>query len=119
MVDLASLARRARASEDGESYLAIAKEPGFRIGMGARTSRRHDPDFFVEVVLNPFPDRPGVDPGHLEAQARLLKQLRDRGYALSCDDGGVVTCERVMARTAASEETAEISTLLNSSRPGS
>jgi len=112
MVDVASLARRARASEGGEACVPIAREPGYRLGMGARSSAGRVPDFFVEVVLDPFPDRPRVNPDQLAERAALLGRLRRRGYALSCDDAGVVTCERTVARTAAANEARVASRLL-------
>lgn len=117
MVDVTSLARRARTSECGEAYVPIAKEAGYRLGVGARSSAGRDPDFFVEVVVDPFPDRPAVDPGRLENQAALLERLRRRGYLLSCDDAGVVTCERRIDRTSATGETREVTKLLTSPPP--
>ncbi len=108
MVDLESLARRARSSADGEAYLAVAKDRGYRIGAGARAAAVGDFRFFVEVILDPFPDRPDVDPDRLEEQAALLEALKRRGYALVCDDAGVITCERTMGREAASREIHEL-----------
>lgn len=93
MVDVASLARRANTSGAGEAYTTVAKGSGYRLGVGARTSREGGPTFFVEVVLDPFPDRPLMDPGRMRQQASLLERLKDRGYAVSCDDAGVITCE--------------------------
>ncbi len=116
MAGTASLAERARKSGDGEAYDAIAKEGAYRLGLGARISHGSEPDFFVEVVLDPFPDRPLVDPARLEAQASLLERLQRRGYTLSCDDAGVVTCERTLRRGEPRREAAEVSELLPSHR---
>ncbi len=116
MVDTTSLARRARKSEDGEAYEPIAKEGGYRLGLGARTASRPEPDFFVEIVLDPFPERPAVDPSQLGDEAELLERLRARGYRLSCDDAGVVTCERTLDRSASRKEAAEVSALLHAQR---
>lgn len=119
MIRLDSLAEQARTSEDGEAYLAVAKEPGYRIGVGARASMERDPEFFVEVVLDPFPDRPEVNPGVLADRSALLERLRRRGYALSCDDAGVVTCERKLSRAASAGEAKAISGLLRPPRKSS
>jgi hypothetical protein len=104
MVDLVSLARRAKASQDGEAYAVLAKAPGYRLGIGARVARAGEPAFFVEVVLDPFPHRPGVDPNVLQNHAALLEQLRARGYVLMGDDAGCVTCERAMGRAGCTRE---------------
>ncbi len=112
MVDLKSLARRAKSSTDGEAYVAVAKARGYRIGAGARAVPGDEPRFFVEVVLDPFPDRPDVDPERLVERAVLLQTLQRRGYALACDDAGVVTCERTLDRAAASREIRELPELL-------
>ncbi len=112
MVDLGSLARRAKASGDGEAYASVAKGPAYRLGVGARASRGHEPAFFVEVVLDPFPDRPKMEPGRLRDQATIGERLRSRGYDLSCDDAGVITCERALDGTDPEEELREVARLL-------
>ncbi len=112
MVDLESLALRAQSSIDHESYVAVAKARGYRIGAGARALPGDEPRFFVEVVLDPLPDRPEVDPARLVGQAALLQTLQRRGYALACDDAGVVTCDRTLGRAAASREIRELPELL-------
>ncbi len=116
MVDVASLARRARKSGDGEAYQAIERGDGSRLGVGARASRGSEPQFFVEVILDPFPERPLVDPAQMASRAALLERLKGRGYALSCDDAGVVTCERVVRGAASRAEATEVSKLLRSRR---
>lgn len=116
MVDLGSLAKRAAESEDGEAYAPIAKATGFRIGVGARVAHGRDPEFFVEVVLDPFPERPAVRPGQTAEQGALAERLRRRGYSLSCDDAGVLTCERTLRESAARKEIEEIPRMLRSER---
>lgn len=112
MVDLGSLARRAKASGDGEAYASVAKGPGYRLGVGARASRGREAAFFVEVVLDPFPDRPRLEPGRLREQATIGERLRSRGYDLCCDDAGVITCERALDRTDPEGELREVARLL-------
>lgn len=104
MVDLKALAKRAQESEDGEAYAPIARMPGCRVGIGARVASRGDPDYFVEVVLDPFPDRPEVRPEQAAEQSALAERLRRRGYSLSCDDAGVLTCERTLGASEARKE---------------
>ncbi len=112
MVDLGSLARRAKASEDGEAYASVEKGPAYRLGIGARASRGREPVFFVEVVLDPFPNRPRMEPGRLRDHAMIGERLRTRGYDLSCDDAGVITCERALDGTDPDEELREVAGLL-------
>lgn len=112
MVDLVSLARRAKATQDGEAYAVISKASCYRLGIGARVVRAGEPTFFVEVVLDPFPNRPGVDPDVLQDHAALLEQLRARGYALTGDDAGCVTCERPMDRAGCAREIATVGRVL-------
>ncbi len=112
MVDLEALSRRARASEDGEAYVAIAKTLGYRLGVGARIVSESEPEYFVEVVLDPFPNRPSVEPETLAAQGALAARLRRRGYSLTCDDAGAITCERTMSRAAVPKELREAPRLI-------
>lgn len=112
MVDLGSLARRANASGDGEAYVAVARGPGYRLGVGARASRGREPTFFVEVVLDPFPDRPRLEPSRLRERAAIGERLRSRGYELRCDDAGVITGERSLDRTDPERELREVARLL-------
>ncbi len=112
MVNPESLSRRARTSPDGEAYVAITKAAGYRVGAGARAVSGRDPEFFVEVVLDPFPDRPAVDPGSLAAQGAVAERLRRRGYALTCDDAGILTCERTVTRSSLGKEVREVPLLL-------
>ncbi len=118
MVDLTSLTRRARSSEDGEAYTPIARAAGYRLGAGARVVPGGAPEFFVEVVLDPFPHRPAVDPEDVAARSVLAERLRRRGYSLNCDDAGVITCERTMRRASVAKELQEAPRLLKRSPRG-
>lgn len=117
MVELAALARRAKASEDGEAFATVAKGTGFRLGIGARASVDGGTTFFVEVVLDPFPDRPRVEPTRVRDQAALGEQLRKRGYDLCCDDAGVITGERTLGEADPRGEVREMRRLLAGTAP--
>lgn len=108
MVDLKSLVRQARESGDGEAYAPIAKSTGCRVGVGARAARGRRPVFFVEVVLDPFPERPAVRPERAAEQGTLAERLRRRGYSIRCDDAGVLSCERTLRGPAVRKEVEEI-----------
>ena len=79
MVDLRTLLERARTSEDGEAYAVVVRGPGFRIGMVARKRSRKVPIVFLEVVLDPFPERPDVDPRRMRGQGELVAALKSKG----------------------------------------
>lgn len=113
MVNLEALSKRAETSEDGEAFLPIARRPGGRVGVGARAGPGRSPDFFVEVVLDLFPDRPRVSPSRMETGSAILEWLRLRGYSLACDDAGVITCERSVDPIALPRELGEVGGVLD------
>lgn len=108
MVNSRSLQDRARRSAAGEAYDPVAKGPGFRIGVGARRPSGHQPVIFVEVVLNPFPDRPRVRPEQLREEGDHVAWLEARGYGIACDDDGTITCERAVSPAQAEREVAAV-----------
>ncbi len=116
MVNLASLLEKARKSEDREAYLPAEREPGFRIGVGVRVVAHDRVEVFVEVVLDPFPDRPQVDASFLRLQSERVAGLQARGYDVSCDSDGTITCERPLAREGVSGELRDLRRLLGSPR---
>ncbi len=103
-MDLESLLERSRSSEDGEAYAPVAKGVGFRIGVGARRGSGGEPLVFVEVVLNPFPDRPRVRSEQLRSDGARVSWLVSRGYTVACDTDGTITCERNVAPGRAERE---------------
>ena len=117
MVSLKSLEARARTSEGGEAYVSVLKEPEYRVGVGARAVPGREPSFFVEVVLDPFPERPMVVPGRLADQGVLADHLAHRGYSLACDDAGVITCERTVRETEVAKEIRELPSLMRTCGP--
>ena len=121
MMDLDSLSRRARRSGDGEAYVALARDVGSRYGVGARYASDGKREFFIEVVLDPFPHRPEVDPSDLAGQSARAARLRRRGYSLCCDDAGFITCERTVDRDSVQTELRAVRRLtrpaLNGRRP--
>ena len=96
-MDVKSLRARARTSEDGEAYAPVASGAGFRVGVGARRESGSEAHVFVEVVLNPFPDRPHVRAEQLRTDGARVAWLESRGYRVACDADGTITCERDVA----------------------
>ncbi len=92
MIRAKALAREARRSAGGEAYRLVVRTPALRIGVGARGGPR--PEFFVEVIVDPFPRRPRVDPDAVERALAGIRRLAARGYALTCSEDGSVLGER-------------------------
>ncbi len=112
-MDPKALLRNARESEDGEAYEAVARGRGFRVGVGARRAA-----VFVEIILDPFPERPRVTPQRLAAQAALVKRLQARGYAVACDADSTITCERPVAPGRLASEIRTVTGFLGARRRG-
>lgn len=94
MVNPKELLRQARSSEDHEAYVIVARGAAARVGVGARTEPHAATGLFVEIILDPFPERPVVATDRLVQQARLLDRLKARGYAAACEQDGTIACER-------------------------
>ncbi len=116
MVDLVALSKRAESSNDHEAYVAVARDAGYRIGVGARKAANLDPDFFIEVVLDPFPSRPEVDLDQLVTDSAVVRRLHLRGYSIACDDAGVITCERIVDGGAVPREVREVRGIVGADR---
>ncbi len=117
MVSVKSLLQRARTSEDCEAYEPITRGYGFRIGVGARAFSEGAPVLFVEVVLDPFPERPQVDPARLADHGARLAWLMARGYAVECADDSTITCERTVSPDAVPRELRTVERALGSAPP--
>ena len=91
-MDASALSKRAQGSIEKEAYVQLEKTTTYRIGVGARASPSTMPSFFVEVIINLSKDRQ-VDLKQLEKTLSCLKSLKDRGYTLTYEDGGSISCE--------------------------
>jgi hypothetical protein len=118
MVDPKSLLEQAQKSDDGEAYASVAKGAGFRIGVGTRMARGRSPNLFVEVVLDPFPERPRVNSERLADQSQIVARLEARGYTVACEDDGTIACECTVDANRAAGEVQTVRRLLGSVGPG-
>jgi len=116
MISPKSLLERARTSADGEAYASLAKGRGFRVAIGAREARDRAPAIFIEVFLDPFPERPQVSAERLADQSDYLARLRARGYEIACDDDGTITCERAVKSDTATDEARTVKRMLEGGR---
>jgi hypothetical protein len=92
-IDTNSLQEEAKKSEDREAFTVLARTQGYRVGVGARLNAPANPIFFVEVIASLCPRPRVVDLNSLEKNLHVLKQLTERGYMLTCDEDGTVSCE--------------------------
>lgn len=88
-----SLQEDAEKSEDKEAFTVLARTPCYRVGVGARLESRANPTFFVEIIVSLFVGQHVVDLHILEKNLQALKQLNKRGYQLTCEEDGVISCE--------------------------
>ena len=92
-IDIKLLKTEAKTSEHRESYRVRQRSRNYRIGVGARLGPSDQPSYFLEVVIHLCPSPPEVDTAHLEKDLTLLKELEAKGYSLSCEDDGSISCE--------------------------
>ncbi len=117
MVSVKSLLQRARTSEDREAYEPITRGYGFRVGVGARALSQGAPALFVEVVLDPFPERPYVHPERFADHGARVAWLKARGYVVECADDSTITCERTVSPDTVSRELRAVEHALDPSPP--
>ena len=92
-IDINSLQEKAKKSESKEAFTVLARTQGYRVGVGARLKAPANPIFFVEIIASLCPHPRIVDINLLEKNLHVLKQLTERGYVLTCDEDGTVSCE--------------------------
>lgn len=93
LIDVQALQKEAKNSEHKESYRILERSRNYRIGVGSRLASYGQPSFFVEVLVYLCSDSSEVDLHLLEKKLMLLRELRSRGYSLSCQDDGTISCE--------------------------
>ena len=96
-LDVKALLEEAKASEHGEAYRTLDKNPNFRIGVGVRLTTPNKPSFFVEILLYLCPSFKNADLNVLENSLNYPKELKSRNYALTCQDSNCVSCEATVS----------------------
>ena len=92
-IDAHSLQEEANKSEDKEAFAVLTRIRDFRVGMGARLEFPAKPIFFIEIIASLCPDRPVVNLNSLENRLLILRKLKERGYVLTCEEDGAISCE--------------------------
>lgn len=101
-IDLEALRRGALTSPQGEYYTSLTPHGDNRIGVGARIKQK-ETKYFIEVIV---PLCRGAKPSltDLDAKLTLLKELEARGYTLTCEDDGSVSCEMLLPESGVAAE---------------
>jgi hypothetical protein len=88
-----TLQEEAKKSEDKEAFTVLARTRSCRVGVGARIESPAKPIFFIEIISSFCADHHGVNLNFLEKNLLILRQLKERGYVLTCEEDGTVSCE--------------------------
>ena len=91
-INVNSLQEEAEKSEDKEAFTVLARLPGYRVGVGARLEFSN-PTFFVEIIANVCAGHHAVNLNSLKKNLSVLSQLQERGYLLTCEGDGTISCE--------------------------
>jgi len=91
-VDVDYLREEAKKSENKEAFTVLARTHAYRVGVGARLETSASPIFFVEIIARLCPRNHPVNLHSLEKNLNILKQLKERGYRLTGEDG-TISCE--------------------------
>jgi hypothetical protein len=92
-INIHSLQEEAKKSEDKEAFTILARMPNCRVGVGARMESPANPVFFIEIIVGLCAGHHAVNLNSLEKNLLVLRQLKERGYLLVCEEDGTVSCE--------------------------
>jgi hypothetical protein len=115
VLDTAALLETAEASENQEAYRTLERNPNYRIGVGVRMAPPNPPTFFVEILIYLCPSFSNLDLDALEKSLTCLKELKERNYILTCQDGNCVSCEATVPASSLAEEYANAKMLMKNS----
>lgn len=92
-INIKSLQEEAKNSEDKEAFTVLDRIRNCRVGVGARLESPAKNLFFIEIIASLCADRPVVNLNSLENRLLILRKLKERGYVLTCEEDGAVSCE--------------------------
>ena len=81
-------------AETKEVCFVLSKSKNLRVGAGARLESSAQPSLFIEVVVGMCSNSEAPDLAKIEKSVLLLKELRARGFSMTCGDDGSITCEK-------------------------
>jgi hypothetical protein len=109
-IDFEALRREAFSSPQGESYAPFQSRGDHRVGVGARIKEKKA-QYFIEVIVT-FCRGEKPSFSEMDEKLTLLKTLETRGYTLTCEDDGSVTCEIHLPTSAIETEIETLSSRL-------
>ena len=92
-IDTDSLQEEAKKSEDKEAFAVLARIRNCRVGVGARLESPSKVIFFIEIIASLCADHRTLNLNSLEDSLFILRKLKEKGYVLTCEDDGSVSCE--------------------------
>jgi hypothetical protein len=92
-IDTYCLQEEAKKSEDKEAFVVLARMRNCRVGVGARLESSSKPIFFIEIIASLCADHRTLNLNSLEDSLFILKKLKEKGYVLTCEDDGSISCE--------------------------
>jgi hypothetical protein len=92
-IDIHFLQEEAKKSEDKEAFTVLTRMPNYRVGVGARMESPEQTIFFVEIIVSLCASDHVVNLDFLKKNLAILRQLKERGYVLACEEDGTVSCE--------------------------
>ncbi len=107
-IDLHSLTEQANRSTEHEAFQALITTQHCRIGIGAYYGSNGNYKFFIEALVSLCRGLNSVDLSFMQKQLLLLRQLKERGYTLSCNEDGCISCELTISQETAVSECAAL-----------
>jgi hypothetical protein len=109
-----ALLEEAKASEHGEAYKTLNRNPNCRVGLGARLASPGAPSFFIEILIYLCPSSGEADLRVLEKSLKCLKELQARSYSLTCQDDNCISCETTVPEQSLAAEYEVVNSLIKS-----
>ncbi|MBN1538695.1 MAG: hypothetical protein JW939_01015 [Candidatus Thermoplasmatota archaeon] len=93
-IDMERLDKNAKASQDGEGYMVLARGNGYRIGIVALVGRGSKISHTVEVLVRALDSDHEVDTTRMEQILKITRELTERDYSLSTENDGWIYAQR-------------------------
>ncbi len=116
-IDLHKLEEGARRSYDHEAFRVVKGIQNCRIGVGSRLASSGGFAFFIEVLVNLCEEHHPLDLDSMESYLLALRQLKNRGYSLSCEGNGCISCEFVAETSSVVKEYKAASAIVEICQP--
>jgi hypothetical protein len=117
-IDTDSLQEEAKKSEDKEAFAVLARMRNCRVGVGARVESPSKVIFFIEIIASLCADHRTLNLNSLEDSLFILRKLKEKGYVLTCEDDGSVSCELAVPSENLTVEYKAAISILARSKPG-